>query len=495
MIGIGAYYLTVICFGRYTIEKSSIHTSCLLLVGYLIFVIFFGLYTRRKKHNRENYLKEMTRKHILEREKKAEKKEDYYSSDNLEDYIIKDESETAENESEKGKGTIQKDEKKKLSLPLIIMIVEVLLFLVPIKFCIEAYKISRDYSSNYGLFDPEDISVRTDLEEGFCGNFINEAVDTEEGLFFIEDNLSVDYDGEFHHVNMNDFSVRKLDTEGNITEVYREDSSDRKSKYDIFSIGYSDGYLYLATKYWIIRVDPKDGSSEQVLFPDDKYGIIDCCVVDGKIYYLEWREDYTDSELYEKNRIWVAEINGQDISEPELYASDIKIPNGSLFSYHNSDLLSSYLCGEELHSLYYDGCRSQRLDGKEYHLEMENPYAESHADKKYNPRLFISSVEEEYYYQMDYVGGFNIFNDSIYYVQLTETGFDICKCDLYGKNTTVIDSYNAGKDLTGSSMYNYKIMIGQGKIYVTASGYIFIDPDSDYGLLEPGSVSFVTDLE
>ena len=485
ILSIGAYYLTVMCFGKYTIEKNNAHNSFLFLAIFSLFAIFFGLYKRAEIRRKDREFEEHKKKVLAETQEEKIKK---YSSDDLEDYIIKDEESSAENENKKGNRKQRKNEKKKLSLPLIIMIIEALLFLVPIKFCIEAYKISKDYSVNYGMFDPENMTVRTDLEEGFCGNYMNQAVDTEKGLFFIEDNVSVDYDGEFHHVNMDDFSVRRLDADGTITEIYREDNSDKVSKYDITTIGYADGYLYLSTDYWIIRVDPNDGTSEQVLFAASHYYISDCCVVEGKIYYVE-RKENTDYE-----RIWVAEINGKEISEPELYASDIQIPNGNFVNNYCSDLLTSYICGEGLVSFLFQESRIQRLDGKAYHLGHDIYYTDK--GQKYNSRLFFFDVGDTFSSNnMDYVGGYTIYNDSIYFVQLKETGLDVCKCDLYGNDVKVIDSYEIGKDLTDCTNYYFRIMIGQGKIYVTAAGYIFYNDKGDYGFNEPGTVSFVTDLD
>ena len=61
----------------------------------------------------------------------------------------------------------------------------------------------------------------------------------------------------------------------------------------------------------------------------------------------------------------------------------------------------------------------------------------------------------------------------------------------------MLDTYTSEYDLTYNyEADNYRVIIGQGKIYVTAIGAIYPEEDyENYWDMESGEIHFVTDLE
>ena len=71
---------------------------------------------------------------------------------------------------------------------------------------------------------------------------------------------------------------------------------------------------------------------------------------------------------------------------------------------------------------------------------------------------------------------------------LNDHGFDICRCDLDGSNTEVLDSVDLGAECRDLYVGGIRIIIGQGRIVV-----------SGFGLQEQlgndeGTICYVTDL-
>ena len=454
ILSIAVYYLSVKILGGYVPQKSDFHLYIIGLIILSVFAIVFGIFQKRAA-DRFN------------------------------------------NDPEKENKT-----RKMLISSTIVITIQVLLFIIlPGGFMTDAIRISNDYKPNYGSFDPYKVKVRYDLEKnGFAGNFANQAVDTDEGLYFIEneydlDNYDVDEDVDCfikEKTKRNASYIRKLDAKGNITDICEAESDDSRHYYNYINIGYADGYLYASTWYSVFRIDPKDGSAISVISAPNDFFIAEMCVVDNKLYYAMHPEDPRSEVM---STAWVCEIAGDDISEPELYAGGLDRGVITRFiQFESSTLLTNIVSGDFIKNFNDMGGRFQRCDGKSFYISGGREWNDSLVPTSL---VIIDDEDPENPVFIEKVGGFNIFNDNLYYVQLKEDGLDLCKSDLNGLNAEVIDTYTCDKDLTynkGQSVY--RIMIGQGKIYVSANGYIFPRDDSAGSRdLEKGEVHFVTDLK
>ena len=322
---------------------------------------------------------------------------------------------------------------------------------------IKGYKICKEYSENYGIYGQEEHVLRTDLEESFMGNFANQAVDTDKGLFFLDE-------GSSYLPNC----IKRLDSNGEISTVYQ--SSDEW----LWTIGYDDGYLFVNRRNDIIRVDPDTGSCEEVFEPEGEDYVSDACVVDGKLYYVI-NNDKDQS-------IMVCEIDDGELSEAQLYISDINI--GGTTSYDpDANLLEVYIAGEPAYSHWSRSCWQQCVEGR-YRYFVSQAYDDI---LNQSTTLVIESGDGSREF-IHYVDAYNINNGKIYYVLLTDHGFDICKCDLDGSNSEVLDSADLGTECRDVYPGGIRIMIGQGKIVVSGFGM------QDQLGTEDGTIFYVTDL-
>ena len=436
ILSIGGYYLSVKVLGGYTPVNDRFHLGILLLVIFSVFVIVFGI-IRKKSADKWNGSEE------------------------------------------------KKKSKKMMTFMTVVVIAQVLLFLiVPGKFMLDAIKVYKDYKPIYGSYNPEKKKIRRDLEEnGFAGNFANQAVDTENGLYFIENKKSAD-DSYISY-------IRKLDVNGNITDICSSKADKEEYYNNYINIGYADGYIYASTSYLIYRIDPEDGSAVEAISAKNDYCIAEMCVVDNKLYYAEIPDDYTSGE---KAYAWVCKIDGTGLTEPELYAGGLNRGVFNRFSqFESSALLTNIVIGDYVYNKN-DGGRLQRCDKRTFYVMRGYTW-----NDVFTPTQLI--IEEDSdpknRISIEKVGGFTLYNNSIYYVQLKENGFDLCKCDTDGSNTEVLDTYICDKDLSKSYYQSvYNIMIGQGKIYVSAIGYIY--PEDDYRSiydLEWDEIHFMTELK
>ena len=322
---------------------------------------------------------------------------------------------------------------------------------------IKGYGICKEYNVNYGIYGQEEHVLRTDLEDAFIGNFANQAVDTEKGLFFI------DYESQAFPT-----CIKRMDSNGEISTVYR--SSDRW----LWTIGYDDGYLFVNCRNDLIRIDPDTGADEKIIDPEDPEYISDACVVDGKLYYV-----LNDDKA---PRIMVCEIEDGELSEAQLYISDIDLIG--VWTYDpDADLLEVYIAGEPAHPGWSHGSWQQRAEG------MYRYYITEGQDEELDRCTALAICSEDGSKEfMYYVDAINVHNGMLYYVLLNDHGFDICRCDLDGSNTEVLDSVDLGAECRDLYVGGIRIIIGQGRIVV-----------SGFGLQEQlgndeGTICYVTDL-
>ena len=461
ILSVCGYYLSVKVLGDFSPVKAGFHAASIVLVLFSVFAIAIAIGIMRKRS--------------------------VDGSNN----VSKDKSEKNEEEDKK--------RKKKLIIATIVLAVQVLLFIIlPSKFMIDAFKINQEYKAYYGSFNPEKIKVRYDLEKnGFVGNFTNQAVDTGEGLYFIENETRTEdyvYDTSYikEETVVNTTHIRKLDENGNITDICPVESVEKEHYYKFINIGYADGYLYASTWCSISRIDPADGSEVEVISASKDYYIAEMCVVDNKLYYMELPLDYQSGE---KSFAWVCEIEGSNLSEPELYISGLYRDVFVRFSqYESSSLLIDLVVGDYIDYPVFNGGKHQKYDGKYYCIERGSGWGD---DYKATWLLIANDGNPGKHNYIDDVGGFTLYNDSIYFVKLKENGFDLCKSDLEGSNIEVLDTYTCDKDLSKNYYQSiYSIMIGQGKIYVSAIGKITADEDFYDNLdLIYDDIRFVTDLK
>ena len=456
ILSIGGYYLSVKVLGKFTPEKAGFHATIILLVIFFIFAIALGI-----------FLKKTFDGHIF----------------------IKDKSEKDDAEKKK--------RKKKFIFATIVVIVQALLFIIlPSKFMIDAVKVSQEYKPNYGCFKPEKMKVRYDLEKnGFTGNFVNRAVDTEDGLYFVENEEKDGTVGEkYKYRNEYITYVRKLDKNGNITDICLLEDEEKYNINTIY-IGYADDYLYASRCYSISQIDPKDGSEVEVISATKGYYIAEMCVVDNKLYYMEHPDEYPSGE---KTLAWVCEIEGNTLSEPKLYASNLD--RGIFDSYNrfgSATFFSDMVIGDYIVNPVYQGGRQQKYGKKYYCIEAGSHYRGENKATKLTIADDIYPWKIDSFFSIENVGGFTLYNDSLYFVLLKEDGFDLCKSDLEGSNIEVLDTYTCDKDLSKNYYQSiYKVMIGQGKIYVSAIGEVVADDEYyDYLNLHYDEIRFVTDLK
>lgn len=426
ILSFAVYYLTPILFAEYKVEMNRIHLRYFITTGYSLFMIVVCALHHRKK---------------VTYEKKFLSDEEAFT-----------------------KGRIS-GEKERLFF-FVTAVVFAALLLINGKF----FLIAHDYSCNYREYKKADHARRTDLEEEYLGNFQNEAVMTEEGLYF---------EGVYPMKVGEDHTINRLDNNGEITTVYSGEKS-------FGAIGYADGNLYGADKDGIYAINPDSGECKLVIEASDKKEIKDFCLIDNTIYYLEGisleekvYRTKSDDEKYEtiQSVIWAADVSGDSVSEPYMYASDINTRN---FYYYNGFLITRFIMNEQYRPYY--GMNPQYTGDKVWLLTGDG-YNYSNEDSNCAQCFFTSGGFPEEMYD---IGCINIQDGAVYYVQLKEDGFDICKCNPDGSDIEVIDTYTDGLDYTVYSHKAIRMCLSDNKIVV-----LFNESHSPYGAKD--ALTYVVD--
>ena len=218
----------------------------------------------------------------------------------------------------------------------------------------------------------------------------------------------------------------------------------------------------------------------------DKNDIKDFCLIDNTIYYLEGisleekvYRTKSDDEKYEtiQSVIWAADVSGDSVSEPYMYASDINTRN---FYYYNGFLITRFIMNEQYRPYY--GINPQYTGDKVWLLTGDG-YNYSNEDSNCAQRFFTSGGHPEEMYD---IGCINIQDGAVYYVQLKEDGFDICKCNPDGSDIEVIDTYTDGLDYTVYSHKAIRMCLSDNKIVV-----LFNESHSPYGAKD--ALTYVVD--
>ena len=463
ILAIAGYYLTVIYCGRYEIVDGT-HGRYIMAAGFAAFMIILGIVV-----------------HCL-----TYKKERGYN-----DYLLAQAGIT--------EGEIEAKHKKNAVFVGFVMFAEVLIVALTLIMWYKPYSIAENYAVNYGVYETEEHPLRVDLEEGFNGNYMNQAVDTEKGLFYLAAPTKSDMYGN---------AVMKLDDRGMISEVYPGDPKPEKDKNEkiahteFFTISYSDGYLYLCRSNEMVRMNPDDGSTEVVMTASENYDFTDGFAVDNKLYCLEEEQFIklgVDLEL--PDRVWVADISGETVSEPQIYMYHpiIDYYQNDFTSNYNSDLLTMIVSGEDTENptKWYDCYRHQTYNGFDYGLYVGNRSGYRDKDGSRDAALLFGDAAEDGERKIEQVVGLTGYKGKVYYVQLKEHGFDVCKCNPDGTGIEVIDTYETDENTWGGHPVYSRIMIGQGKLMVYAKGDIYLDyyPDGTYMTSKDGTIIYTTDLK
>lgn len=437
--GMVIYLLTPVLFVRYEMKYlfvSPAGISFIVLISYCFTVIVICHYSYKKEKAYDNLVhpdKEKTEKDIVEEEKKNK--------------VLKR-----------------------------VAITGIVLFEITLAMWFKAFVICMDYSDHYGNYEKEDHTPRADLEAGYLGNYQNQAVNTEKGLFYIASSNS----GEGKEGDCK--LVKKMDSDGNISEVFRGEDSH-------YSIGYYKGYLYLANEQEVLKVDAETGEAEKILTQDEKQDIQDFCIVDNRLYiqtamsYEEIKRHKYNIDMVESN-IYYFEIGEDKLSGPVLYLGDVIDKYGSFF---DGEILSFYL----MNSSDYHGYRNLRRQSiGQYYYTLNEQMTDSRDISNF---LVISDriVEEN---SIQDVGSFNVHNGTIYYIHLLEDGFELCKCGMDGTGSEVIDTYTDGIDYIDIDINAFRMAITDNKILVYSTpAYATDDETRDMTLID--SVEYVTDLK
>lgn len=378
-------------------------------------------------------------------------------------------------DSEKKEDELLEDEKRIKTLKKV-GIVGIILFEITLIYWFRPFKICMDYRKNYGSYEKEDHARRTDLEDAYLGNYQNKAVSTEKGLFFIASSeKGKGKEGDYK-------IVKKMDSDGNVTEVYRSEGNH-------YSIGYHEGYIYLANEYEIIKVDVDTGESEQIIVPENKQQIQDFCIIDDRLYvqsttsYVEMKKLHYDPDKIE-NKIVYFEIKGDALSDPVLYLSDVIDRYDSHF---DGEILSYYLVyGSDYHGYY--NLRRQSFGQYKYIMDKKPLSPQGSENHLSISERDIPSAD------IPDVGSFNVHNGAIYYIHLLEDGFEICKCGMDGTGSEVIDTCTDGIDYRDIDIEAFRMAISDNKILVYSTpAYATDDETNDMEWID--SVEYVVDLK
>ncbi len=252
------------------------------------------------------------------------------------------------------------------------------------------------------------------------------------------------YDGVMYYTARG--SIWKVDGTGAVEKLYTLPADSGFYNQGIF---YYEDYLYVGCKGYsgetqcsILQVSVADGSVKEICSPT--VNSIYFGVVDGKLLYRQATEekyvadiycidlnekgdeeiDETDAVLYDKG------LNGLTGLDRQTWV--LKFLYGNLDSIYWWPDVDYQFIGENAYCLY-DLEHDETEDFHDYGGEYPYSYRGSST-------LILDEANAGSEHLIEGVVDFNIFNDTIYYVQESKTGYDIYSCDKNGQNQTLIAS-------------------------------------------------------
>lgn len=252
--------------------------------------------------------------------------------------------------------------------------------------------------------------------------------------------------------------------------IYRTDASGAVEKlytlpegatFPAYGIYYHNDYLYVGCKGFsgeaqcsILQVSVADGTVKEICSPSTNriyFGL-----ADGKLLYAVSVEKYICD-------IYCIDLD-KTTDETNATVYDKEIDN--LTTLDREMWIQKYLYGY-LDVIYWPNDKYQFIDENGYYIyDLNTSDPDYYGDpNKYSYNANCTLVFDEAYggseYLLEEVVDFNIFNDSIYYMQETQNGYDIYSCDKVGENQTYIASIPVAFE---DSDYGYSaiLLVGEG---------------------------------
>lgn len=235
-------------------------------------------------------------------------------------------------------------------------------------------------------------------------------------------------------------AIWKIDDSGTVEKLY---SMPGEGEFYAYGIYYYEGYLYVGcagysdeTSFSALQVSVADGSAKEIcsLTSNRKF----FGVVDGKLLYTTATEEEYVADVY------CIDLKGTiDEKEAVLYDKGVN----ALTGLDREIWLQKYLYGY-VDDMYWPNDDYQFIGENGYYIyDLKNDPDEPHDyggeyPYSYNGdcTLILDKSDVPTEYLLEQVVDFNIFNDTIYYMQEGKTGYDIYSCDKDGGNQTLLAS-------------------------------------------------------
>lgn len=233
------------------------------------------------------------------------------------------------------------------------------------------------------------------------------------------------YNDGYIYCFYDDRIIHRIDNEGN-KEVFL--SLPEGTEFYRGRLFYYDGGLY--TKIYsenssdqIIRISTTDGTTEAISTNHEILGYWG--IADGKLFY----------EVKVKR-------DGYAVSD--IYYMDLTKPSGpDNEALYDKNVIDSHLGYDEWFAKYIYNFQGQKNSHKAILRDVQYIgdicyIIDDDGDYLRHAELCAYKPNKDRYTMAGYIADFNTFNDTIYYVQKTFSGFDIVSCDKNGDNKSVI---------------------------------------------------------
>lgn len=235
-------------------------------------------------------------------------------------------------------------------------------------------------------------------------------------------------------------AIWKIDDSGTVEKLY---SMPGEGEFYAYGIYYYEGYLYVGcagysdeTSFSVLQVSVADGSAKEIcsLTSNRKF----FGVVNGKLLYTKATEEEYVADVY------CIDLKGTiDEKEAVLYDKGVN----SLTGLDREVWLQKYLYGY-LDDYFWPNDDYQFIGENGYYIyDLKYDPDEPHDyggeyPYSYNGActLILDKSDVPTEYLLEQVVDFNIFDDTIYYMQEGKTGYDIYSCDESGGNQTLLAS-------------------------------------------------------
>ncbi|MBQ7766665.1 MAG: hypothetical protein IJ397_07480 [Lachnospiraceae bacterium] len=236
-------------------------------------------------------------------------------------------------------------------------------------------------------------------------------------------------------------TIWKIDGSGMAEKLY---SLPGDGKIHACGIYYYEEYLYVGCSgysdeapFSVLQVSVADGSVKEVCSPTSNR--IFFGVVDGKLLYTQATEEEYVADIY------CIDLGGTiDAGNAVLYDKGVNALTGLDSRIWVQKYLYTYLN----YTYWWPGVDYQFLGENGYCLcdLINDPYEPRDFGGEYpysyngDCTLILDKTDVANEYLLEQVVDFNIFNDTIYYMQEGKTGYDIYSCDKGGGNQTLLAS-------------------------------------------------------